>query len=178
MNIKPLTVLAAIAALTAACATPPPPRPAPAPPPREDLTRIYFYPAQGQSEAQQDRDRYDCYVWAVKETGFDPSRHIPPPERATVVPARSPGQTIGAAAAVGAMIGAVTARPGDVAEGAAAGAIVGSVVGAANADAEARQADAINARHDNRAADRYAKEAAGYRRAMTACLEGRGYTVR
>ena len=35
---------------------------------------IYAYPAKGQSQAQQDRDRYECHSWAVKQTGFDPSR--------------------------------------------------------------------------------------------------------
>ena len=35
---------------------------------------IYAYPAKGQSQSQQDRDRYECHSWAVKQTGFDPSR--------------------------------------------------------------------------------------------------------
>ena len=35
---------------------------------------IYVYPAKGQSQEQQDRDRYECHSWAVKQTGFDPSR--------------------------------------------------------------------------------------------------------
>ncbi len=32
-----------------------------------------FYPAEGQSDEQRDRDRYDCYLWASGQTGFDPS---------------------------------------------------------------------------------------------------------
>ena len=35
---------------------------------------IYIYPAKGQSHEQQDRDRYECHSWAVKQTGFDPSK--------------------------------------------------------------------------------------------------------
>src|ERR1700691_3129548 len=35
---------------------------------------IYIYPAKRQSQTQQDRDRYECHSWAVKQTGFDPSR--------------------------------------------------------------------------------------------------------
>ena len=62
---------------------------------------IFVYPSQGQTDAQRDRDRYDCYLWAVEQTGFDPS-----------------------------------------------------------------------------AADSAAGNAADYRRAITACLEGRGYTVK
>jgi hypothetical protein len=29
------------------------------------------YPAQGQSEEQMEKDKYQCYTWAKKETGFD-----------------------------------------------------------------------------------------------------------
>ena len=35
---------------------------------------IYVYPAKGQSQAQQDKDRYECHSWAVQQTGFDPSK--------------------------------------------------------------------------------------------------------
>src|SRR5215831_21128111 len=37
---------------------------------------IYVYPAKGQSQEQQDRDRYECHSWAVQQTGFDPSRDV------------------------------------------------------------------------------------------------------
>lgn len=179
MSSKSPLALALLPALVlAACASnPPAPRQAPAPP--VDLAKVYFYPTQGQSEAQQDRDRYDCYLWSVKQTGFDPTRHIPARDlRATVVPARSPGETIGTAAAVGAVIGAATARRGDSAEGAIVGAIAGSVIGAAAAGAEAEEARAIEARQNARGYGRYEREANEYRRAMSACLEGRGYSVR
>lgn len=36
---------------------------------------LYVYPNQGQTDEQRDRDRYDCYLWASKETGFDPGDH-------------------------------------------------------------------------------------------------------
>ena len=144
-----------------------------------NLTKVYFYPAQGQSEAQQDRDRYDCYVWATDETGFDPARQIAPREaRATVVPARSPGETVAAAAAVGAVIGAVAADRGDGAQGAVVGAMAGTVVGAVAANAEASEARAVAERNNSRGVGRHEREAAEYRRAMSACLEGRGYSVR
>jgi hypothetical protein len=35
--------------------------------------RIYVYPAAGQSEEQTAQDRYECHVWAVEQTGFDPT---------------------------------------------------------------------------------------------------------
>lgn len=149
----------------------------PAPPP--NLTKVYFYPTQGQSEAQQDRDRYDCYVWAVDQTGFDPSRHIAPREaRATVVPARSPGETVAAGAMIGAAIGALAAEGGEVAQGALVGAMAGSVVGSAAAAAEAHDSRVVTTQYSSRVYGRYEREAGEYRRAMSACLEGRGYSVR
>jgi len=39
----------------------------------QSSSEIYAYPAQGQSAKQQDRDYYDCHVWAVDESGYDPT---------------------------------------------------------------------------------------------------------
>lgn len=166
------------ATLLAACEAAPPPRPAPTPPP-VSLTKVYFYPLQGQSGAQQDRDRYECFNWSVRQTGFDPSRRVAPGEqRATLVPARSSGQTIGTGAAVGAAIGAVTAGPYNAAEGAVVGAAVGGFVGAVAAAADQAQAQQAVQAHQARGANRYDQQAGEYRRAMSACLEGRGYSVK
>ena len=112
-----------------ACASTPGPRPvaaraAPPARPGQPETKVYFYPAQGQSEAQQESDRYECYNSYVRQTSFDPSRHLPPRElRATVVPAPSKEQSISAASAVGAVIGAIACDRGDTAQGAVIGAI-------------------------------------------------------
>jgi hypothetical protein len=35
---------------------------------------VFLYPRNGQSEAQQQNDRYECHGWAVNQTGFDPTR--------------------------------------------------------------------------------------------------------
>jgi len=51
-------------------------KPAEAPeslPVTQDTGRIIIYPASGQSEEQMGRDRYECHLWASKETGFDPT---------------------------------------------------------------------------------------------------------
>jgi hypothetical protein len=192
MNRKTLALLLAATVLSACVTAPLPPREAertptarsrvqPAPPPAA-ATKVYFYPTQEQSPEQQDRDRYDCHVWAVKQTGFDPTQHIAPREvRATVVPARAPGETIGAAAVVGAVLGAAIAGPGDLGKGAVVGAIAGTAVGsaaAANEQAEANAANAAAARRQARGGGKFEQEAADYRRAMSACLVGRGYSVR
>lgn len=175
MNRNPAIGLVLVASTLGACAYTPEYEAPPEPP--VNLTRVFFYPTQGQSEAQQDRDRYDCYVWAVDQTGFDPARG-PRDTRATVVPARSQGESVAAAATVGAVIGAVTADRGDVGQGALVGAMVGTVIGAAAASMEAADASASEARYNSRGYGRHEREATEYRRAMSACLEGRGYSVR
>jgi hypothetical protein len=35
--------------------------------------QLYIYPKDGASYAQQATDYYECDVWAVKQTGFDPT---------------------------------------------------------------------------------------------------------
>ena len=38
---------------------------------------IFVYPNEGQDDEQRDRDRYECYLWAVEQTGFDPGAGEP-----------------------------------------------------------------------------------------------------
>jgi hypothetical protein len=175
-----LAVVGVLLGALCACATPPPPRPPhpPAPPPVN--TSVYAYPQQGQSAEQLDRDRYECYVWANKQTGFDPSApSVPPHARVQVVGGPPPGSGAFAGAATGALIGAAVSNPWHAGPGALVGAVIGGALGAgAEASARNQQAqavDAANANAQNAAVDR---KAADYRRALSACLEGRGYTVR
>jgi hypothetical protein len=35
---------------------------------------VFLYPKNGQSSDQQAHDRYDCYRFAVAQSGFDPMR--------------------------------------------------------------------------------------------------------
>jgi hypothetical protein len=134
---------------------------------------MFIYPANGQGQAQQDKDRYECHTWAVQQTGFDPSR----PQAANAQPAQQyqPSkphvlQGAGRGAALGAVGGAITGNAG---KGAAAGAAMGGLVGGfRRRDEKRRQADA---QADRTAAGNPARSA--YMRAMAACLQGRGYTV-
>jgi hypothetical protein len=146
----------------------------PAEPAREP-PRVYFYPTQGQGPEQQDRDRYECYNWAVKQTGFDPGRTLAPQERVAVVPARAPGENTISTAITGAIIGAIVSSPGHAAGGAMVGAAAGGLLGAAADNAQGQQSDRIVR---GRGDARYEREATEYRRAMSACLEGRGYSVK
>lgn len=36
--------------------------------------QLFAYPKNGQSTEQQSKDRYECYRWAVSQTGFDPTQ--------------------------------------------------------------------------------------------------------
>ena len=35
--------------------------------------QLYVYPGAGQSQQQLSNDRYDCHVWSVGQTNFDPT---------------------------------------------------------------------------------------------------------
>jgi len=162
-----------------------PPRPAPVVSLTPPDSSVFFYPAQGQpapAPEQQERDRYECNDWAVRQTGFDPSLpNVPPHQRLRVVPGGAPP---GAGVAVGAVTGAVVG--GAVAEHSGRGALIGAVAGAAiGGIADADRAEATDHAARAAAADSSRAQAAvleqraqNYRRAMTACLEGRGYIVR
>lgn len=47
---------------------------------------VIAYPMYGQSQEQQDRDRYECHRWAAAQSGFDPASaaYAPPPQVADV----------------------------------------------------------------------------------------------
>lgn len=163
------------------CATPP------ASPPIERAvampsTRVYFYPAAGQSPAQQDRDRYECYLWAKKQSGFDPGQPPPAPPSVSVAAVPPPGSDSLAGAAAGAVVGAAVSRPREEGEGALVGAVAGALIGASSDAARQEQADRLQQRYDQNIARNeaaaLAQGARNFRRAMAACLTGRGYTVR
>lgn len=178
-----LRLLAVGATLALAACAPPryavQPTAAPSPPPS---TQVYFYPTRNQSAAQQERDRYECYLWAVKQTGFDPSApQLAPHQRLEVVPQPPPGHDVAAGAVTGAVLGAIVSPPRQSAEGALFGAVAGAIIGAASEAARQEQAERIQEYYDRRGGQHTARieqQAGSYRRAMAACLEGRGYSVR
>jgi len=169
----------------AACATEPPPVVVREEPPPPD-TNVYFYPSEGRtiSADQQDRDRYECNGWAVQKTGFDPSLpNVPPHQRVRVVASGPPpGANVAAGAVTGAVVGAAVSNPWHAGKGAVLGAIAGAAIGGIadaerNAEANRIEDTANNRAHDAQAAV-FERRATDYRRAMMACLEGRGYSVR
>jgi hypothetical protein len=143
--------------------------------PQAPMPRLFVYPANGQSVEQLERDRYECHTWSVQQTGFDPSRNDAQAYRRVVVQP-APGAGTAAGAIGGAILGSIIAGPRDSGFGALFGAATGAIVGSA-ADAN-NQAQAAQAQQDinQRAADDRAR-AQAYRRAISTCLEARGYTV-
>ena len=179
-----LTFAATLLAVLCACETAPPPRPArpPPPPPPTVNTTVYAYPLNGQPPEQVDRDRYECYVWANQQTGFDPSAaNVPPHDRVAVVTGPPPGTGAAVGAVAGAVLGAAVAHPYNAGPAAVFGAVIGSMVGAsAQASSQAsqqQQAHDVYMR-DRREMAQIEQKAADYRRALSACLEGRGYSVK
>lgn len=182
-SIQTFGALGLASLLLAGCAPPAyTVRPSAAPPTPPPSVEIYFYPTKGQSKQQQERDRYECYLWAVKKTGFDPGQaQLAPHQRVEVVPTTPPGSDVAAGAVTGAVVGSMMSRPRESGTGMVFGAIAGAMLGAASEQAKQEQAAQIQQQYDAKDAERYARmdrQARDYRRAMTACLEGRGYTVR
>jgi outer membrane lipoprotein SlyB len=176
-----LAAIAAAAAALSACVTPPPRTvvvPAPPPPPPQ---KIFVYPANGQSPEQTDRDRYECHQWAVQQTGVDPSLpNANPYERVVVQPAVPPGAGTATGAIAGGILGAIIGGPRNAGAGLVIGAATGAIVGTAaeaNANAQAqKQANMTQAQINEQIAQGHAR-ADAYRRALGACLTGRGYTI-
>lgn len=150
---------------------------------------VYVYPSGGQSEEQLAQDRYACHSWAMSESGFDPSRFsaVQPLKTVTVPVARNSAD---GATAKGTIAGAVTggiigSHDGNAGEGAVIGAVLGTLAGSAIEGQGQRQAREEAEDQAQREAEQIAQNKAelalrksNYRRALTACLEGRRYTVR
>lgn len=150
--------------------------------PTASLTQVFFYPKTGQTAEQQSRDHYECYTWAMKQTGFDPSQSsIPPERRVKVVPMPPPGHDTAVLAIAGAVLGALIGGPRHAGAGALIGAGSGAVVGAVSDATRQQQAQQLEEAYGNRNQvldAQYVGKARDFRRAMAACLEGRGYSVK
>ena len=123
------------------------------------FAQSYVYPAKGQTPQQQQQDQAQCQTWAMQQSGVNPGAPPPPP---------SGGGQVGRTAARGAAVGAVGgAIGGNAGKGAAIGAATGALVGGMRRRDQQRAAEASQAQAND-----------AYARAYTACLEGRGYTVK
>lgn len=180
-GIAGIAALSVLALGLAGCETAPPPRPAPppvayaGPPPN---TTVFAYPQNGQSADQQSRDRYECSLWAVHQTGFDPSAPNVPPEYRVVASGPPPGTGTAIGAIAGAVIGAAISPGWDRGAGAVFGGLTGAMIGSASDAQRAQQNEMEMTAQEQQQAAAMAQKASDYRRALSACLEGRGYSVR
>lgn len=134
---------------------------------------LFVYPSKGQSKSQQKKDEFECYNWAMEQSGIDPL-NLPKIEAAPVESGPT-GKAVGGAArgaAAGAAIGAIT---GDAGEGAAVGAVVGGLSGRRAGKAQQAQANQ-QAQADVAAKEQKMKD--DFKKAFSACIEGKGYTIK
>jgi hypothetical protein len=130
----------------------------------------FVYPAKGQTPEQQKKDEGECHVWAAQQSKYDPTK--PPQKTAAAKPpttatGTTPGAGVGGAAR-GAVVGGIM---GDAGAGAAAGAVA--------ARGQSRRQNAAQAQQQQQAATQQDQAGmAAYQKARSACLEGRGYTVK
>jgi hypothetical protein len=135
--------------------------------------KLYVYPAKGQSKQQQKEDEFECYNWAVEQSGIDPL-NLPKVEAAPVQSGPTGGAVKGAAkgAAAGVAIGAIAGDAGTgAAVGAAAGAMAGRRAGKQQQNQQNQQAQANTAASEQAMKDSYMK-------AFSVCIEGKGYTIK
>src|SRR6185312_15467740 len=112
---------------------------------------VFVYPSKGQTKEQQEQDEFACYKWAKEQTGFDPTQ---PMQQAAAPPPQ-----------------------GGAAKGAGKGAAIGAGVGAAGGAARRRKGEQQQAAAQQKATQEYDAKVDGYKRAFSACMTGRGYTV-
>lgn len=183
----PHAAIAALAVVLSGCVIAPPhPRHFPAPRVRIWVPfPIWFVPVSGyrHSEGSYDRDRYECYRVAVRETGIDPGGMTPLNERTGSTPA---GAEVAAGAAVGAVAGGIVSAPRNAGAGMVIGALLGAAAGAAAHDARESRERAERAEREARETrarrgpedDLTREEQQLFRRAMSECMERRGYRQR
>ena len=136
-----------------------------------------IYPAQGQSSDQMEKDKYECCSWAKRESGFDPME-MP---KATTPPPKTeePTAGIGKGAVGGGLLGlGIGAIAGDAGKGAAIGAVSGGVIGGVRRNRQRSQAQQQQQQWEQEQSQIYMQNRNNYNRAYSACLEGRGYTVK
>jgi uncharacterized protein YcfJ len=132
------------------------------------------YPAKGQSPEQQQKDTAECNAWAQQTTGVNPAA-LAQQSASQPAPSGPQGERVrGAArgAVGGAVIGEIV--DDDAGKGAAVGAVAGTMAGGAR---QRRKADAQQ-QQQQQTQQQTQQALATYNRAVAACLEGRGYTIK
>ena len=133
---------------------------------------LHAFPAKDQTPQQRQTDEAACYSWAKQDSGFDP---IVAGSNAVASAYSAPPTGLGirgaaAGAAGGAAIGAIA---GDVGKGAAIGATAGVIRGRVvqrRAQAQVKQQAQAKSQTQKAGLE-------NFKRAFSACMEGKGYSV-
>jgi hypothetical protein len=150
---KPLLAALVLASLPAAAA--------------EDFRELSVQGLRGQSAEQARRDRYECHNWAIAQTGQSPPA-APIAAQPDAGNADLKRERVGRAivgATIGATIGSLFGHWHGANENVLGGAALGAGIGAATAGAGRKEEEPGP------------EGPSDYLRALTACLEGRGYSV-
>lgn len=134
---------------------------------------IFVFPAKDQKPEQQSADEQACYAWAVKQSGVDPiNMAATKPDSVAKGPDGSAVKGAAKGAVTGVVIGAIA---GDAGKGAAIGAAAGAMGGASRRkQKQAKQEQEV--KQKAAAADKAKNDA--FKKAYSACLEGKGYSVK
>lgn len=134
---------------------------------------LYVFPTRDQAPELQEKDKSECYTWAVQQSGYDPIN--PTVVQAAEIP-QGPDGSVMVGAAKGAVLGtAIGAISGDTGKGAAIGAVSGAVLG--RRAGKSMHASAQN-QANTEAAQANQNLEDGFRKAFTACLEAKDYSVK
>jgi hypothetical protein len=142
-----------------------------------------IYPAKGQSQDQMEKDKFECYSWAKGQTGFDPMEMpkatAPPPSK------QATSSTAGGAlkggvggGLLGAGVGAIAGGSKGARKGAAIGGLSGGAIGGIRSSSQQKQDKQAQKQWEQQQANQYMQKRDTYNRAYSACLEGKGYTVK
>lgn len=136
----------------------------------QEIQPLFIYPDKEQTQEQLDQDHAECEMWTFEQIGF-PQGYVASEDAGKNKVKKNAAIGTVAGAGIGAAAGAVGGKPGKgAAAGAAAGLIGGLIIGSkkkkkAREKAE-EEATAVDSQYND-----------NYRRAMTACMGARGYTV-
>jgi hypothetical protein len=149
------------------------------PPPKLTFAQIglFIYPAKEQPAEQQKKDEDACYEWAEANTGLTLVAGKVDAQAAGKAAAKGAGEgrVVGGAAAGAATGLAIGAIAGDPGKGAAIGAVAGSVGGVRGRIQAQQQAGQKGAQQAVQANQQAVDQ---FKKAGSACLEARGYSVR
>lgn len=134
---------------------------------------VFVFPAKEQTPEQQAKDEQACYTWAVEQSGVDPLNMTP--TKADTV-AKGPDGSAVKGAAKGAVAGvAIGAIAGDAGKGAAIGAAAGGMKGASGRKKKEAQKEQ---QAQQKAAETDKAKVDSFKKAYSACLEGKGYSIK